>query len=236
MVLDRRGGFNRGFDRYDDAFPKAQDTDLLSTLQKPGSESLRSAIAWLEGRGADDRVFMWLHLFEPHDPYEPPEPFATRYRDRPYDGEVAYADTLVGELDDALDRLGLKPDTLVVIASDHGEGLGEHDETLHGFFVYQTTLAVPLIFRGPGVHGGGRITGPVGLVDILPTALDLLGLEIPQVRHIVRQQPGRRTARRDGLGRDGPLRGVPRPAPALRMERPPSPPPRSVEVRARPEA
>jgi arylsulfatase A-like enzyme/tetratricopeptide (TPR) repeat protein len=180
MVLDRRGGFNRGFDRYDDAFPKAQDADVLSTLQKPGAESLRSAIAWLESQGTNDRLFLWLHLFEPHDPYEPPEPFATRYRDRPYDGEVAYTDTLVGELDDALGRLGLAPHTLLVIASDHGEGLGEHDETLHGFFVYQTTLAVPLIFRGPGIREGGRITGSVGLVDVLPTALDLLGVEAPR--------------------------------------------------------
>jgi choline-sulfatase len=180
MVLDRRGGFNRGFDRYDDAFPKAQDAELLSTLQKPGADSLRAAIAWLESQAAGDRLFMWLHLFEPHDPYEPPEPYAARYRDRPYDGEVAYTDTLVGQLDDALGRLGLQSDTLVVIASDHGEGLGEHDETLHGFFVYQTTLAVPLIFRGPGVRGGGRITGTVGLVDVMPTALELLGLEGPQ--------------------------------------------------------
>ena len=180
MVLDRRGGFNRGFDRYDDAFPKTQDAELLSTLQKPGADSLRAATSWLASQRSGDRLFMWLHLFEPHDPYEPPEPYATRYRDRPYDGEVAYTDTLVGELDDTLERLGLKSNTLVIIAADHGEGLGEHDETLHGFFVYQTTLAVPLIVRGPGVRAGGRITGTVGLIDVLPTALDLLGLEVPQ--------------------------------------------------------
>lgn len=179
MVLDRRGGFNRGFDRYDDAFPRTQDAELLSTLQKPGAESLRAATAWLESQRSGDRLFMWLHLFEPHDPYAPPAPYAARYRDRPYDGEVAYADALVGELDDTLERLGLKSSALVIIAADHGEGLGEHDETLHGFFVYQTTLAVPLIFRGPDVRGGGRIRATVGLVDVLPTALDLLGLEIP---------------------------------------------------------
>jgi choline-sulfatase len=180
IVLDRRGGFDRGFDRYDDAFPRTQEAELLSTLQRPGADSLRAAIAWLESQGGGNRLFMWLHLYEPHDPYEPPEAYAARYRDRPYDGEVAYTDTLVGGLDDALERLGLRSETLVVVASDHGEGLGEHDETLHGFFTYQTTLAVPLIFRGPGVRGGGRITGPVGLVDILPTALDLLGVGIPQ--------------------------------------------------------
>ena len=137
-------------------FRRPESADLLSTLQKPGADTLRAAIAWLESQRATDRIFLWIHLFEPHDPYEPPEPYASRYRDRPYDGEVAYADTLVGQLDDALERLGLKSETLLVVASDHGEGLGEHQETLHGFFVYQTTLAVPLILRGPGIVGGGQ--------------------------------------------------------------------------------
>jgi choline-sulfatase len=180
IVLERRGGFGRGFDRYDDDFPKTQSADLLNTLQKPGAESLRAAVAWLESQRATDRICLWLHLYEPHDPYEPPEPYASRYRDRPYDGEVAYADALVGQLDDALERLGLKSQTLLAVASDHGEGLGEHEETLHGFFVYQTTLAVPLILRGPGIVGGGRIAANVGLVDLLPTALDLLGVALPR--------------------------------------------------------
>jgi choline-sulfatase len=179
IVLDRRGGFGRGFDRYDDDFPRTQGVDLLSTLQKPGAETLRAAIAWLERRRPADRICLWVHLYEPHDPYEPPEPYASRYRDRPYDGEVAYADTLVGQLDDALERLGLKSQTLLAVASDHGEGLGDHQETLHGFFVYQTTLAVPLILRGPGIVGGGKIAANVGLVDFLPTALDLLGVARP---------------------------------------------------------
>jgi arylsulfatase A-like enzyme len=86
----------------------------------------------------------------------------------------------LGQLDDALERLGLKSQTLLAVASDHGEGLGDHQETLHGFFVYQTTLAVPLIVRGPGIVGGGRIDANVGLVDVLPTALDLLGVAVPR--------------------------------------------------------
>jgi arylsulfatase A-like enzyme/Tfp pilus assembly protein PilF len=180
IVLERRGGFGRGFDRYDDDFPKTQSADLLNTLQKPGAESLRAAVAWLENERATSHIFLWLHLYEPHDPYEPPEPYASRYRDRLYDGEVAYTDTLVGQLDDALERLGLKSQTLLAVASDHGEGLGDHQETLHGFFVYQTTLAVPLILRGPGIVGGGRIDANVGLVDLLPTALDLLGVALPR--------------------------------------------------------
>jgi choline-sulfatase len=180
IVLDRRGGFGRGFDRFDDDFPKTQSADLLNTLQKPGAETLRAAVAWLEEQRATDRICLWVHLYEPHDPYEPPEPYASRHRDRPYDGEVAYVDALVGQLDDALERLGLKSRTLLAVASDHGEGLGEHQETLHGFFVYETTLAVPLILRGPGIAGGGRIATNVGLVDLLPTALDLLGVAVPR--------------------------------------------------------
>jgi len=180
IVLERRGGFGRGFDRYDDDFPKTQNADVLTTLQKPGAETLRAAVAWLERQRPTDRICLWVHLYEPHDPYEPPEPYASQYRDRPYDGEVAYADTLVGQLDDALERLGLKSQTLLAVASDHGEGLGDHQETLHGFFVYQTTLAVPLILRGPGIVGGGKITANVGLVDVLPTALDLLGVARPR--------------------------------------------------------
>ena len=179
VVLERRGGFARGFDRYDDDFPKTQSAELLKTLQKTGAETLRAAVGWLESQRQSDRIFLWLHLYEPHDPYEPPEPYASRYRDRPYDGEVAYTDTLLGQLDEALERLGLKSQTLLAVTSDHGEGLGEHQETLHGFFVYQTTLAVPLVLRGPGIAGGGKIAANVGLVDLLPTALDLLGVALP---------------------------------------------------------
>jgi choline-sulfatase len=179
IVLDRRGGFGRGFDLYEDSFPKTQGADVLATLQKPGAETVRAAIAWLEGRRTAARLFLWVHLYEPHDPYEPPEPYASRYHDRPYDGEVAYTDALVGQLDDALERLGLASETLLAVASDHGEGLGEHEETLHGFFVYETTLAVPLILRAPGIVAGGRIATNVGLVDLLPTSLDLLGVPPP---------------------------------------------------------
>jgi arylsulfatase A-like enzyme/Tfp pilus assembly protein PilF len=180
IVLDRRGGFARGFDRYEDSFPKTQNADVLATLQKPGAETIGAAIAWLEEHRAAERVFLWVHLYEPHDPYEPPEPYASRYRERPYDGEVAYTDALVGQLDDALQRRGLAPQTLLAVASDHGEGLGEHQETLHGFFVYETTLAVPIVLRGPGIVAGGRIAANVGLVDLLPTSLDLLGVAPPR--------------------------------------------------------
>ena len=237
IVLDRRGGFGRGFDRYDDDFPKTQGADLLSTLQKPGADTLRAAMAWLESQRAADRICLWLHLYEPHDPYEPPEPYASRYRDRPYDGEVAYTDTLVGQLDDALERLGLKSQTLLAVASDHGEGLGEHEETLHGFFVYQTTLAVPLIVRGPGIVGGGRIAANVGLVDVLPTALDLLGVAVP--RGFQPSGNSLAAALRGGSGADDRQSAVCRvagAAAAFRMERSARAPAGIVEVRAGAEA
>ena len=122
------------------------------------------------------RTALWVHLYDPHDPYEPPEPFATQFADRLYDGEVAWTDTLLGRLRAGLESRGLWDDALVVVTADHGEALGEHDETGHGFFAYETTLRVPLVMRGPGVAAGRALDGIVRLVDVAPTALDLLGL------------------------------------------------------------
>ena len=231
IVLDRRGGFGRGFDRYDDDFPKTQSAELPNTLQKPGAETLRAAVAWLESQRATDRIGLWLHLYEPHDPYEPPEPYASRYRDRPYDGEVAYVDALVGQLDDALERLGLKSQTLLAVASDHGEGLGDHQETLHGFFVYQTTLAVPLILRGPGIVGGGRIAANVGLVDFASDGARSAGRS-PATRLSALGRQSRRCApRRHGAdAREAPVCRVAGAAAPFRMERPARAPARIVEV------
>jgi arylsulfatase A-like enzyme/Flp pilus assembly protein TadD len=194
-------GLDRGFDTYDATFPgsNGNDVQFLSTVQKKGNLTTAEAIAWLEGLkkpgGTLPRVFLWLHLYDPHDPYEPPEPYASRYRDRPYDGEVAFADELVGRLDDALGRLGMRDDSLLLVTSDHGEGLGEHDETLHGFFAYQSTLRIPFLVRGPGVKAGLRLTPTVRLVDVYPTVLDLLGLAPPP------------DAKLDGVSLAGRLRG-----------------------------
>lgn len=179
IVLDSRGGFSRGFDRYDEVPPDDREASL-DALQRPGAETMRLALDWLDEQLGAERICLFVHLYEPHDPYEPPEPFASQFADRPYDGEVAYADELVNRLDAALRRLNLASETLMVVTSDHGEGLGEHGETLHGFFTYQTTLAVPLILRGPGIVPGGTLDGVVGLVDLFPTVLDLLGVAVPQ--------------------------------------------------------
>ncbi|HEY6547551.1 MAG TPA: sulfatase, partial [Vicinamibacteria bacterium] len=123
VVLDPSSGLNRGFDTYSAAFEgRGGEAQFLSTVQKKGHLTTAEAIAWLETarKAPDPRIFLWLHLYDCHDPYEPPEPYATRYADRLYDGEVAYTDELVGRLDDALARLGMRDQTLVVVTSDHG--------------------------------------------------------------------------------------------------------------------
>ncbi len=179
VVLSAQSGLHRGFDTYSDRFDVGKDdARFLNSIQKRGDGPTAEAIAWLESH-REGRLFLWLHLYDPHDPYEPPEPYASRYAERPYDGEVAWSDELVGRLDAALERLGLKDETLLVVTSDHGEGLGEHGETVHGFFVYQSTLRVPLLLRGPGLTPGTRLAVTARSVDLAPTLLELLGAKAP---------------------------------------------------------
>ncbi|MGD9904980.1 MAG: sulfatase-like hydrolase/transferase [Vicinamibacterales bacterium] len=182
FVLSSPSGLDRGFDVYDDDFEVPQsdeDAVFLSTVQRRGDETLTKVERWLEARSAETRArrtALWVHLYDPHDPYEPPEPFAARFADRLYDGEVAWTDTLLGRLRTALERHGLWDDALVVVTADHGEALGEHDETGHGFFAYETTLKIPFVIRGPGVPAGRTLDGTLRLVDVSPTLLELLGL------------------------------------------------------------
>ena len=176
VVLAARTRLDRGFETYADDFEWKGEARFLNTIQRPGDQTLGLAVEWLEQRDPARRFFAWIHLYDPHEPYEPPEPFASRYAGRPYDGEVAWSDELIGRLYAALERLSLLQHTLLVVVSDHGEGLGDHEETLHGFFVYQTTLRVPLIVRGPGVAAGGRVEAVVQIPDLFPTILDLMGV------------------------------------------------------------
>lgn len=180
IVLSAQSGLGRGFQTFDDRFEgEGSDVRFLNTIQRRGDRTLEPALRWLEDNRTAGRLFAWIHLYDPHDPYEPPEPYASRYAERPYDGEVAWSDELVGRLDGALQRLGLGPETLLVVTSDHGEGLGDHGETVHGFFVYQSTLAVPLILRGPGIAPGGRLGVTARSIDLVPTVLDLLAVAVP---------------------------------------------------------
>ena len=220
VVLESQSGLDRGFDVYADRFEGASgDAQFLNTVQKKGEDTIAEAVAWL-ARAGGRRVFLWLHLYEPHDPYEPPEPYASRYAGRPYDGEVAWTDELVGRFEDALGSLGLRDDTALVVTSDHGEGLGEHDEALHGFFVYQTTLRVPFLVRAPGIPPGRRLERTVRLVDVFPTVLELAGLERAPGARALRPQPGRGAARGAGARRAHDLCRDARAAAAVRLERP----------------
>ena len=192
VVLSSQTGLARGFQTYSQKFADEEENDarFLSTIQRRGDVATAEAVDWIKGH-REQRSFAWLHLYDPHDPYEPPEPYASRYADRPYDGEVAWSDELVGRLDRGLADAGIRDDTLLVVTSDHGEGLGEHRESLHGFFVYETTLHVPMIARGPGVRPGTRIDATTGLIDLFPTLLTAAGLPVPGEP----KRPGRNLAR-----------------------------------------
>jgi arylsulfatase A-like enzyme/Tfp pilus assembly protein PilF len=185
FVLDRRWGIGRGFDHYFDDFDlKDFDTPNLSSVQRSGDVTIAESIQWLDGRPQDSPFFLWLHLYDPHDPYTPPEPFKSQHPQRPYDGEVAYTDSLIGDFRRALEERGLLSSSLVILTSDHGEGLGDHGEAMHGFFIYDTTIHVSLIVRPPAAADAGRVVdSAVSHVDIFPTILDAVGLNAPDRVH-----------------------------------------------------
>ena len=173
--LESRFGLDQGFDIYDDRLDRTGPTPGDSWT-RPAEAVIASALAWLEGRPSP--WFLWVHLWDPHEPYSPPEPYKTRFADSPYDGEVAYVDAALGRLFGYLDRTGLDRSSLVLLTGDHGESLGEHGETTHGFLAYNATLWIPLIIADPGL--GHRVVGaPVSHVDIFPTVCELLGVDIP---------------------------------------------------------
>ena len=174
-VLESKWGLAEGFDVYSDKFDLSKFKVLsLGTVQKPGNEVMDEALAWLS-TVKSKKFFSWIHLYDPHTPYEPPEPYASRYRTEPYLGEIAFVDEQVGRLLEFLRQDGLLEKTLVVLTADHGESLGEHEEPTHSLFVYEATIRVPLIIRTPwGLKG--RSSTRVSSVDILPTILDLTGL------------------------------------------------------------
>ena len=176
--LDARFGLGRGFDRYDDRLGNAGTHAAFHMQERRGVETVAAAKAWLEAQtGAP--TFCWVHLYEPHFPYEPPEAFAARFRDDLYLGEVAAADDALRPLLAPLLDSGRKGRTLVVLTADHGESRGEHGEMTHGIFAYEATLRVPLILYGPRIVPPGVIRDEVRHVDILPTVLDALGLPVP---------------------------------------------------------
>lgn len=181
FVLDSRWGLDEGFDEYFDDFTVAvTDLAAMAAIQRRGVETWAEAERWLEGAGDDRPFFLWLHLFEPHTPYAPPEPFASRYPAAPYDGEIAYVDSIVAAILARLEARGALDRTAIVLVSDHGEGLGEHGEDEHGLLAYDSTLQVPWILRLPDRRfAATTVDRPVSLVDVLPTLAELFGFTPP---------------------------------------------------------
>lgn len=172
-VLDAKTGIATGFDFYDDEI-ELHTGGGLGGLQRPGGETLDAALGWLAGLSGKS-PFLFVHFYEPHTPYEPPEPFASRYPSK-YDGEIAAADALVGRLIAELEQKGLYDDAILLLFSDHGEGLGDHGEAEHGVLLYAEAIHVPLIVKLPGARlAGTRVKNPAGLFDVAPTVLELLG-------------------------------------------------------------
>ena len=172
-VLDRRFGLDRGFEHYDDDLGAGGPRRARLYAERPARATVDAALAWLDELGSEERFFLWVHLFEPHAAYEPPPPFAARFRNRPYDGEIAAMDEQVGRL---LGHPRLAGPVAVMAIGDHGESLGEHGEETHAMLAYDATLRVPWIVRLPGGAPGRRLAAPVSQVDLLPTVLELLGL------------------------------------------------------------
>ena len=168
FVLDQRYGLDQGFESY--AGPSQGASDAPTMAERPASAVIDDAAAWLQTVAHDERFFLWVHLFDPHHPYQAPAEHGGPTTDG-YDAEIAYADAELGRLLDGLEATGRLAETLVIATSDHGESLGEHGEQSHGFFVYDAAVKVPLLVAGPGVPTG-RVSAPVSLRDIAPTVLD----------------------------------------------------------------
>ncbi|HET9184715.1 MAG TPA: sulfatase-like hydrolase/transferase [Solirubrobacterales bacterium] len=181
-VLRGATGLGTGFDFYEDGV-SWRPTEVMGNSQRSGRETARLALDWLrtlESRAESKPFFLFLHMYEPHTPYAPPEPFAARYRASPYDGEIAEADAIVGQVLDELKERGLYDKSIIVLLSDHGEGLGDHGEAEHGIFLYREALQVPLLVKLPDARRGGTsVAAPAQLVDLSPTLLRLAGREVP---------------------------------------------------------
>ncbi|MCM2270585.1 MAG: sulfatase-like hydrolase/transferase [Thermoanaerobaculia bacterium] len=177
-VLRADTGLGAGFATYDSAI-EIEPGASLDSGQRPGLQTTALAAQWIREQG-ERPFFAFLHLYEPHTPYTPPEPFRSRYAAEPYDGEIATADTVVGGLMHELKRLGLYDRALIALVADHGEGLGDHGEDQHGVFLYRSTLHVPLLLKLPRrERAGERVARPVGLVDLAPTLLAAAGVALP---------------------------------------------------------
>ena len=176
-VLTSKFGLDQGFDVYEDSLEMGDLFRFFSRIE--ADEVYERFTRWLQENGTD-RFFSWVHFYDPHLPYEPPEPFLEQFHEEPYDGEIAFVDFQIGRILDDLERLGVLDNTLIVVTSDHGEAFQEHVEEGHGLMCYEQTLRVPLIFYAPDRLPAGEVVSEgVALVDLLPTLVDLFNLERP---------------------------------------------------------
>jgi arylsulfatase A-like enzyme/Tfp pilus assembly protein PilF len=182
FVLDRRFGLGRGFELYDDEIERNESDPSRLEAERRAAIVVDRASRWLDALPREDArpFFAWVHLYDAHAPYEPPEPYATRHRGALYDGEIAYVDEQIGRLLSGVERGGRTNRTLIVVTSDHGEALGEHGELTHGVFVYESSLRVPLILNAPRVLPARTVRTPVGLADVAPTIAALLDQPFPE--------------------------------------------------------
>ena len=167
IVLDQKvgggPGFDRGFDRYDAGFHRrARQESRYQSMERRGGVVVDRALSWIAHRPAGP-FFTWVHLYDAHDPYDPPEPYKSRYAADPYDGEIAYTDNVVGKLLSALRRNGLYDGATIAVMADHGEAFGEHGERRHGIFLYDETIHVPLLIKLPAERSPRRVDSKVGL-------------------------------------------------------------------------
>jgi choline-sulfatase len=174
-------GFDRGFEIYDAGFHlRRHGMDRYKSVERRAGDVVNHALAWLS-QLENGPFFLWVHLYDAHDPYDPPPPFKAKFASQLYDGEIAYADSAVGKLIDELRKHGLYDETLIAVMADHGESLGAHGENTHGIFLYDETLHVPLLFKLPASRTGGKqIDARVRLVDVAPTILQEVGLAVPK--------------------------------------------------------
>ncbi|MBN2244836.1 MAG: sulfatase-like hydrolase/transferase [Candidatus Aminicenantes bacterium] len=173
--LDSRFGLSQGFDIYDDLYDRDHSANL-SSLERPAGTVVEAALDWLKAQKYP--WFLWIHLWDPHNPYDPPEPFKTQYKERLYDGEIAYVDMILGTLFDYMQDNKLFDSTLIVFTGDHGESLGQHGEETHGYFAYNSTIWIPLIIYLPETTPK-RIDDYVSHIDIFPTVCEVLGIRLP---------------------------------------------------------
>jgi tetratricopeptide (TPR) repeat protein len=178
FVLDSLFGLDQGFDFYDDSLPRKGRGATLLDNERKAEAVTKAGLDWLK-KNRNAPFFLWLHYFDPHAIYLPPNPFDKEYKGRLYDGEIAYTDKCIGELIQGLKDMGLMERIVIILTSDHGEGLGEHGEPTHAIFIYDSTLHVPLIIRTPkNILPSRKVDAMISILDIFPTVLDLLSLPI----------------------------------------------------------